>query len=117
MIYLLILFLIIFIVTFTIYLNKNPFLKDKNFMYKILYKILIEFPKWFFNLFSSKNNDYTSTFKIHVEDDNIMPKPSKNNDTHYANSGSYMYNENDKETEVQDTKIVTNPEIISKLHI
>ena len=117
MIYLLILFLIIFIITFTIYLNNNPFLKDKNFMYNIFYKILIDFPKWFFSLFSSDNNDYKTGFEINVEGDNIMPTPAKNNNKHYANSGSYMYNKKNKEVNVKDTKIIKDPEIISKLHI
>jgi len=117
MIYILIIFLIIFLVTLTIYMNKNKELKDRNLFYKILYKIFVTFPKWVLGLFSKDNNDYTSTFKINVEDDNVMPTPSKNTDTHYANSGLYMYDENNKEIDTEDTKIITDPKIITNLHI
>lgn len=122
MILLVLIFTIMLSVSMSIYLNNNQYLKDENVIYSFLFFICVKLPKMLLSLIGiikdKDNNDYTSTYQLNASEYDIKPRQENPNvNPHYAHSKKYMYDKNDHENDVKDIKIITDPKIVSKLHI
>ena len=121
MILLPLIFTIILSVSLSIYMNHNKYLKDQNVIYAFLYFICVRLPKMILSLVGIRKddeNDYVSSYQLNANQHDIKPRQKNVNvNPHYAHSKKYMYDENDHEKDVKDIKIITDPKIVSKLHI